>query len=97
MIEKNIDSIEDSDFGFSFLEASNPSPLTKKKRDNITQEDPQKVIADLNTRLIRLHQAITPLLDNLSKNPDKITIHWPDRIAKVSAYRKKIQDIVEGK
>lgn len=93
---KNIDKIEDFDFGFSFAE-DNSQVQADKQRLEAEQQTYQQTIEDLNDRLRKLHAAIVPLLDNLSRDPDKPSIHWPDRAVKIEAYRKKLQAIVEGK
>jgi hypothetical protein len=49
--------------------------------------------ADLEERLNRLYDAITPLLKNLKENPDKDYIFWPDRVAKVEAFENHIKKI----
>lgn len=93
---KNIDKIEDFDFGFSFAEDPSQAKMDAE-RLAIEQENNQQVIKDLEDRLRRLHSAIIPFLDNLCRDPDKPSIHWPDRAAKIGAYKKKLQAIVEGK
>lgn len=87
MTKKKYDSVEDDlDFGFSFVdEAEIESPQTKEK------------VEDLQYRLDLLHQTITPFLDNLCKNPEKSTIHWPNRVEKIQQFKSRLNDIVEGK
>lgn len=93
---KNIEQIEDFDFGFSFAEDTSQIRV-EVNRLEAEQQTQQQIIDDLTDRLQRLHAAIVPLLDNLSRDPDKPSIHWPDRTVKIEAYRKKLQAIVEGK
>lgn len=51
---------------------------------------------DVQDRLDRLYNAITPLLNNLKKNPEKEYILWPDRLAKVEQFEDYIQQIYTG-
>jgi phage-related tail protein len=46
-----------------------------------------------NDTVDKLLKAITPLLDNLAKDPDKDVIHWPNRKEKIEAFRKKLYTI----
>ena len=92
MNDKTIIS-ENFDFGFSF---------TNEAEDNIArleeqQESKDKAIESLENKLNILYGTITIFLDNLAKNPEKSTIHWPNRVEKITEYKKKLKMIVEGK
>jgi glucose-6-phosphate isomerase len=92
MNDKKIIS-EDFDFGFSF---------TSEIEDNISKlEEQQKtkdeIIENLENKINILYETITIFLDNLTKNPEKATIHWPNRVEKITEYKKKIKMILEGK
>lgn len=43
--------------------------------------------------LDRLYNAITPLLSNLKKNPEKEYILWPNRTAKIEEFEAKLFEI----
>lgn len=47
-------------------------------------------------RLDSLYNAITPLLNNLKKNPEKEYILWPNRLQKVEEFEDYIQKIYQG-
>ena len=49
----------------------------------------------LNTqeKLDKLYNAITPLLNNLKKNPEKEYILWPNRIEKVEQFETHLLNI----
>ena len=51
------------------------------------------VIADSSTKVDALLKAIMPLLNNLAKDPEKDTIHWPGRKAKIEAFIAKLNGI----
>lgn len=92
---KKVDQIEDFDFGFSFtddvVEAKNQVETLQNER--MTDKE---IIESLDKRLKVLYNAIIPFLDNLCKNPEKSTIHWPNRVEKITSYKKKLKSIVEG-
>lgn len=53
-------------------------------------------LGKLQEKIAKLRNAIEPLLKNLEANPDKAYIHWPDRTAKVRAFRKHLDDIIKS-
>ena len=85
------------DFGFSFVDEDYEE--VKATNDKLNKEylGSSERIEELEKRLRTLHESIIPFLDNLCKNPEKSTIHWPNRVEKIQAYKKKLQQIVEGK
>lgn len=78
------------DFGFTAvdeeeLQAVQVAKDTVQKLDtglNVTQE-----------KLDKLYNAITPLLENLKRNPEKEYILWPNRLSKVEAFETHLQKI----
>jgi hypothetical protein len=52
---------------------------------------------DSDQRLQLMYDTIIPLLDNLCHNPDKPTIHWPNRVEKITEFKEKLKNILEGK
>jgi uncharacterized coiled-coil DUF342 family protein len=96
-MNKKPDSIEEFDFGFSFVDEEYDD--VKKSSDKLQKEyfDSQHQIEDLEKRIDLLYSSILPFLDNLCKNPEKTTILWPDRVEKIQKFKKKLQSIVEGK
>lgn len=91
---KKEDKIEDFDFGFSF--ADEEIEEVKENLNAVIRNDQEK-IEDLEDRLKLLYSSIAPFLDNLCKNPEKSTIHWPNRVEKIQEYKQKLKLIVEGK
>lgn len=78
---KNNDDL--NDFGFT-LEDS-PDALVTETSESIKQKAAEC--------LDKLHEAFLPLLNNLEKNPEKPTINWPDRAAKVGEFKKKLANL----
>lgn len=78
-MSKDID-IED-DFGFSFIDDEVDGIKEEKK---LEQE-----------KLEELYTLIMKFLDNLSQNPEKKTLSWPDRVEKIKLFKKRIDSIKE--
>jgi hypothetical protein len=93
-MSKKINASDDTDFGFSFLDENYEEVKQKlESASSINQEH----IAELEKRVQELYDNIIPFLDNLCKNPEKSTIHWPNRVEKIEEYKEKLKRIAEGK
>ncbi len=90
------DYLHGADFGFSFVSEHELSKTQEVYNDNRVN-DQVKTIESLQKRLDLMYDAISPLLKNLSDNPGKKYILWEDRIAKVEMFRRKIEEIYQGK
>jgi hypothetical protein len=89
---------ENDDFGFSLVsedELKAHEDLLRRKIEEQT-EVVQKTEAELKDKLDGLRAMIMPLLINLSKDPDKSYIFWPDRVQKIEKFIKKVNDYVDG-
>jgi len=89
---------EEDDFGFSLVseqELKAHEELLRKKVEEQTIVV-QKTTSDAQTKLEGLRGMIMPLLNNLSKDPEKTYILWPDRAVKIQAFIKKVNDYVEN-
>lgn len=73
---------ETDDFGFTFLNNDELKPS-------------KSTVEETNKKLEGLVNMITPLLDNLLKNPEKEYILWPDRVKKINAFKKKMNDYIK--
>ena len=107
MANKDYEEVLDFDFGFSFIdeELQEKEAEAEQKIQEVSSEkqsledqltDAKVKADDLEYRLELLYKSISPFLDNLCKNSDKSTIYWPDRVAKIEAYKGKLLKIVEG-
>lgn len=68
------------DFDFGFTGVDVPDPaVTKSAQD----------------KLDALEALLLPFLVNLTKDPDKKYLHWPDRAAKMTEFRAKIDAILK--
>lgn len=95
---KKGNTMSEDDFGFSLVseqELRAHEEMLKKK-----VEEQSKVViqttSDLTDKLHGLRDMIMPLLNNLSKDPDKTYILWPDRSEKIKAFIKKVNDYVDN-
>lgn len=80
----------DFDFGFTAVDEEQleaVQTVTAKVEASVSE------VEVLRAKLITLRKAIEPLLKNLELNPEKAYIHWPDRTAKVKAFRTKLDSI----
>ena len=78
------------DFGFTAVDEAELQAV----------QDARKTVGDVEVKanttqekLDRLYNAITPLLNNLKKNPEKEYILWPNRIDKVEQFEEHLLKI----
>jgi len=79
-----------SDFGFTAVDETELQAV----------QDARKTVGDVEVKanttqekLDKLYNAITPLLNNLKKNPEKEYILWPNRIEKVEQFETHLLNI----
>lgn len=94
-MKKQVDDLGDFDFGFSFTDDVIETKQQVKDLETAVMSEQDK-IANLQQRISSLYNAIEPFLDNLCKNPEKSTIHWPNRVEKITQYKEKLKSIAEG-
>lgn len=78
------------DFGFT---AVDETELQAVQQTQALANDAEQMASTAQEKLDKLYNAITPLLNNLKKNPEKEYILWPDRLAKVEAFETHLQKI----
>jgi len=78
------------DFGFTAVDETELQAV----------QDARKTVGDVEVKanttqekLDKLYNAITPLLNNLKKNPEKEYILWPNRIEKVEQFETHLLNI----
>ena len=81
------------DFGFS---AVDESELESIKVLEQKAKETETAASMTQNKLEAMYKLIVPLIDNLMKDPDKSYIYWPDRQAKLQAFKKKLQTVVQG-
>ena len=77
------------DFGFT---AVNEDELESVQKLSRTAEE----ASSLEDRVNNLYNAITPLLNQLRKNPEKEYIYWPNRIEKIEQFEDHLYKIYQG-
>tara|TARA_Y100000996_G_scaffold413966_1_gene403569 strand:+ start:1758 stop:2042 length:285 start_codon:yes stop_codon:yes gene_type:complete len=85
------------DFGFTVVDESE---LEAVKKTQDTANDAEQLatnrletIKSVQAKLDKLYNAITPLLNNLKKNPEKEYILWPNRVDKVEEFEDHLRKI----
>ena len=81
---------KDFDFGFT---AVDEDELEAVQQTQASAENVKARASKLEGKVDKLYNAITPLLANLKKNPEKEYILWPDRLKKVEAFETHLQKI----
>lgn len=85
------------DFGFSLVteeELREQEEILKQKLHEQTQVVQQTQV-QLTDKLHQLRDMVMPLLVNLTKDPEKSYLFWPNRVEKVNAFIDKINDFVD--
>ena len=80
------------DFGFTVVDESE---LEAVKKTQDTANDAEQLATTTQDRLDKLYNAITPLLNNLKKNPEKEYILWPNRVDKVEQFEDMLRKIYQ--
>ena len=81
------------DFGFTIVDEQE---LEAVQQATAKVETVSTSVSETQERLERLYNAITPLLNNLKKNPEKDYILWQNRLEKVEQFEDHIQNIYQG-
>ena len=77
-------SDDDFDFGFTAVD-ENELEVVQKAAE--TASSASSTAEELQAKIDKLYNAITPLLNNLKKNPEKEYIFWPNRIDRLSSLK----------
>jgi tRNA U34 5-carboxymethylaminomethyl modifying GTPase MnmE/TrmE len=78
------------DFGFTAVDETELEAVQKATAE---ASEVASTATTTQEKLDKLYNAITPLLENLKKNPEKEYILWPDRLKKVEAFETHLQKI----
>ena len=83
-------SDDDYDFGFTAVD-ENELEVVQKAAETVSSAS--STAEELQAKIDKLYNAITPLLNNLKKNPEKEYIFWPNRIDKVEQFETHLLNI----
>ena len=81
------------DFGFTIVDEQE---LEAVQQATAKVQTVSTSVSETQDRLDKLYNAITPLLNNLKKNPEKDYILWQNRLEKVEQFEDHIQKIYQG-
>jgi hypothetical protein len=81
------------DFGFTAVNEDELEAVQKAQQQVNTESTTAQTLQE---RLDNLYNAVTPLLNNLKKNPEKDYILWPNRLEKVEEFETYLQKIYKG-
>jgi vacuolar-type H+-ATPase subunit I/STV1 len=91
-------SIDDAfdEFGFTAVSEDELKSYEKQLQVEVRErsKELQAVQLTYQAKMEALYKAIMPLLHNLSKNPEKEYILWPNRAEKIKDFIQKIEAIV---
>lgn len=87
------------DFGFSAVTEEELAAVQKKDEEIKSATDAAAIAAaeaaKAHDKANQMYKMITPLLDNLVKDPEKEYIYWPNRQAKIKAFKEQLQKILK--
>jgi len=89
-------SLSDDDFGFSLVSEAELKSYEEKLKQQVEQQTQaiSQTEQAYTDKLEGLRAMIMPLLLNLTKDPEKEYILWPDRANKIGAFIEKINKYV---
>jgi len=81
------------DFGFTAVDETELEAVQKVSQEATVASTTAQTTQE---KLDKLYNAITPLLNNLKKNPEKEYILWPNRVEKVEQFEDLLYNIYKG-
>ena len=82
--------IDAFDFGFTLVDEDELAATKELKNVELTASND---VTALQNKVDDLYNAIKPLLNNLTQNPEKEYILWPNRVEKVQEFETYLQNI----
>lgn len=82
------------DFGFS---AMDEDELEAVQQATAKVTEASSTASAVEDRLNTLYNMMTPLLNNLAKNPEKDYIYWPNRLKKIDEFKDALDAVYTGK
>jgi hypothetical protein len=84
---------DEFDFGFSLVDENELDAVQQAQK--VVSSTTKEAMAAA-TKIDKLYNMVMPLLNNLSTNPEKEYIYWPNRIEKIEAFRDKLRQVYES-
>lgn len=87
---------ESDDFGFSLVSEDELRVHEEMLKQQLEQTSTAVVETEqqYKNKIDGLMAMIMPLLNNLSKDPQKEYILWPNRVEKIEAFKRKLVDYI---
>ena len=98
---KDTINLQDFDFGFSLVDADELTEVQQVRTElSQTESHAEEWAAQAEQwrqKAQGIYNAVMPLLNNLSSQPEKEYIYWPgeDRVNKINAFKLKLNQILE--
>jgi len=94
---KDAIKLDEFDFGFTMMDENELDAVQEVRQEaQTTSSELQEQVEQWKTRTETIHRMVLPLLKNLSANPEKAYIYWPDRVHKIQQFVEQL-DKVAGK
>lgn len=91
--KKEVTEIDDEfDWGFSVVDEDELPSTSAALQD---AESLREELQCWETKAWKIYEMIQPLLKNLSQNPEKDYILWPNRIEKIEQFNEKMRSVLE--
>jgi hypothetical protein len=81
------------DFGFTAVDEDELQAVQSVRQE---ASEASETADAVQAKLDKLYNAVTPLLTNLKKNPEKEYIYWPNRKEKLEEQVSKIVSLTRG-
>jgi len=82
--------MKDDDFGFTLVDEAEIRKYEEELKQKITDEQ-----LSAREKLEGLRDMFMPLLNRLSRDPDRHYIFWPNRVEKIEEFVKKIEAYID--
>lgn len=95
---------EDDDFGFSLVSEAELKSIEETLAKQVADKEAeaakladtvQSTTTQMQTKMEGLVKMVMPLLNNLMQDPSKEYIYWPDRSAKIKAFKAKLENYIK--
>ena len=89
---------ESDDFGFSLVSETELKAYEEVLKERLEQTSTAVVQTEqeYKNKIDGLMAMIMPLLNNLSQDPQKEYILWPNRVEKIEAFKKKLTNYINS-
>lgn len=89
------------DFGFSILDEGELKKAETQLQTQLTEvarkkDEVSESLEITNEKLRGIMKMIKPLLDNLSRDPEKHYIFWPNRVDKIKDFTVKLEAYIKS-